>query len=80
MESSFLPDYILDDALHNDTQNGDNNINDYDNDENYNDDHNENNDVNHHNDNNDNDDNNYDNDNGDQTIMIFQTVSKLNSR
>ena len=76
VETSLFQDYILDDALDNETPNGDyindDYIDDYDY-ENHINGSNGNNDHNHHNNyNHDDNDNNFDNDNGDQTIVIFQ--------
>ena len=72
VETSLLPDYIIDD---NDTPNGDNDINDNYDDENHINDNNKNNDHNHNNDYNDDDnDNSYDKNNGAQTIMTLQTI------
>ena len=75
MKTNLFPDYVLDDALDDNSPDGDNGISDSNDDENCNYDNNKNNDSNNHNDNkHDDNDNNYDNDNDDQTIMIFQTM------
>ena len=75
VETSLFQECILDNALDNDTPNGDNGIKDNDDDQNYINDNNGNNDHNHHHDYNDGDhDKNYHNDNEDQRKMNFKTM------
>lgn len=74
LNTSLLPDDVLDDTLDDDIPDGEIGINDNNNDENYNYDSNENNGGNQLNDDNNDNDNNYDYDNDGQMIIIFQTM------